>query len=86
MDGTDLTRRYVLCCVVLCCVVLCCVVLCFTLLCLRDFFRRLAPSDVCASMYMEHLLRALHIADDHFFEGESRHTMPRSALPSRACV
>jgi len=34
----------------------------------RDFARRLAPSDVCASMYMEHLLRALHIADDHFFE------------------
>ena len=30
--------------------------------------RRLAPSDVCASMYMEHLLRALHVTDGHLSE------------------
>ena len=35
----------------------------------NDLAKRLAPSDVCASLYMEHLLRALQVADDHFASG-----------------
>lgn len=35
----------------------------------NELAKRLAPSDVCASLYMEHLLRALQVADDHFASG-----------------
>lgn len=48
----------------------------------NELAKRLAPSDVCASLYMEHLLRALQVADDHFASG-ARNLSPIPVVEER---